>query len=218
MMKHINNNTRQLPLMLKPRRADASRTSMFICFIITFALLASSCESARRGETNTANANLDTYSPTTTMSANMNGNTNSTATLGRMVGMDAPEEKTTRGESYAHRDENPFRDARREPLSTFSVDVDTASYSNVRRFINEGSLPPKDAVRVEEFINYFTYDYPQPAGNAPFSVVTESASCPWNPRHKLVSVGLQGRRVQSENLPPANLVFLVAPRFHRLGR
>ncbi len=114
-----------------------------------------------------------------------------------------------KGESYGVIDENPFLEAARAPLSTFSIDVDTASYSNVRRFLNDGQLPPKDAVRVEELINYFSYDYPQPAGAAPFSVTTEVADCPWDTRHRLVHIGLQGRRVASENLPPANLVFLV---------
>ncbi|HEX8560608.1 MAG TPA: VWA domain-containing protein, partial [Pyrinomonadaceae bacterium] len=113
------------------------------------------------------------------------------------------------GESYAKIDENPFLDAARAPLSTFAVDVDTASYSNTRRFLSEGRLPPRDAVRVEELVNYFTYDYPQPADAAPFSVTAEVADCPWNPAHRLVHIGLQGRKVARENLPPANLVFLV---------
>jgi Ca-activated chloride channel family protein len=121
------------------------------------------------------------------------------------------DEKQARGdaESYSQIDENPFLEAARAPLSTFSIDVDTASYSNVRRFLNDGQLPPKDAVRVEELVNYFSYDYPQPAGSAPFSVTTETADCPWDARHRLVHIGLQGRRVASENLPPANLVFLI---------
>ncbi|HEV3471151.1 MAG TPA: VWA domain-containing protein [Pyrinomonadaceae bacterium] len=113
------------------------------------------------------------------------------------------------GETYDRVAENDFVEVARAPLSTFSVDVDTASYSNTRRFLREGQLPPADAVRVEELINYFSYDYPQPAGGAPFSVTAEAADCPWNLRHKLVRVGLQGRRVAAEDLPPANLVFLV---------
>ena len=112
-------------------------------------------------------------------------------------------------EAYSRIDENPFLEAARAPLSTFSIDVDTASYSNTRRFLNDGRLPPKDAVRIEELINYFSYDYPQPVGNAPFSVVTEVSECSWNNAHRLVHIGLQGKRVQQENLPPANLVFLV---------
>ncbi|HEX8636072.1 MAG TPA: VWA domain-containing protein [Pyrinomonadaceae bacterium] len=112
-------------------------------------------------------------------------------------------------EAYKHIDENPFFEAARAPLSTFSIDVDTASYSNMRRFLRSGQLPPKDAVRTEELINYFTYDYPQPAGNAPFSINAEVAACPWNSKHRLVHIGLQGKRMHKEDLPPANLVFLL---------
>ena len=112
-------------------------------------------------------------------------------------------------ETYAEIQENGYHDAHRDPLSTFSIDVDPASYANVRRFLNAGQLPPADAVRVEEMINYFHYDYPQPAVSEPFSVTTELAACPWNPQHQLVLVALQGRTVPTQNLPPANLVFLV---------
>ena len=101
-------------------------------------------------------------------------------------------------EAYDHIDENPFRRVADDPLSTFSIDVDTASYANVRRFLNGGSLPPAGAVRIEELINYFRFDYPQPAGDAPFSVTTELAECPWNPKHRLVLIGLQGRELADE--------------------
>lgn len=113
------------------------------------------------------------------------------------------------GERYAAIEENPFLETARAPLSTFSIDVDTASYANVRRFLNDGQLPPKDAVRIEELVNYFKYDYPQPAGDLPFSVNTEVAAAPWNPRHKIVQIGLQGKNVPLDNLPPSNLVFLI---------
>lgn len=113
------------------------------------------------------------------------------------------------GERYAEITENPFLEASRAPLSTFSIDVDTASYANVRRFLNDGKLPPKDAVRIEEMVNYFEYDYPQPAGDVPFSVTTETAVCPWNTKHKLVQIGLQGKKVSLDNTPAANLVFLL---------
>ncbi|MDQ3754687.1 MAG: VWA domain-containing protein, partial [Acidobacteriota bacterium] len=112
-------------------------------------------------------------------------------------------------EAYSHIDENPFLEVARAPLSTFSIDVDTASYRNTRRFLNEGQLPPKDAVRIEELINYFSYDYPQPVGDAPFSVTAEVSECPWNTKHRLIHLGLQGKRLAPGNLPPANLVFLV---------
>lgn len=115
----------------------------------------------------------------------------------------------TNGERYAEIEENPFLETARAPLSTFSIDVDTASYANVRRYLNDGQLPPKDAVRIEELVNYFEYDYPQPAGKVPFSVNTEVAAAPWNPRHKIVQIGLQGKKVPLDNLPPSNLVFLI---------
>ncbi len=105
--------------------------------------------------------------------------------------------------------ENPFQLAAVSPLSTFSIDVDPASYSNLRRFISQKTLPPIDAVRIEELINYFPYDYPQPEGDKPFSVTTEIAQTPWNPKHQLVSIGLQGKRLAKEDLPPSNLVFLL---------
>ena len=112
-------------------------------------------------------------------------------------------------ESYDRIDENPFLQARQNPLSTFSVDVDTASYANVRRFLNGGSLPPKDAVRIEELVNYFTYHYAPPAGNTPFAVHAEVAGCPWEPKHRLLRIALKGREIDLENRPASNLVFLI---------
>jgi Ca-activated chloride channel family protein len=105
--------------------------------------------------------------------------------------------------------ENSFLNVRENPLSTFSVDVDTASYAIVRRYLNDNRLPPKGAVRVEELLNYFTYDYPQPKGGAPFSVSMEVATCPWTPEHRLVRVGLKGREIPKDQRPPSNLVFLI---------
>jgi Ca-activated chloride channel family protein len=112
-------------------------------------------------------------------------------------------------EAHDRIDENPFRLATQDPLSTFSIDVDTASYANVRRYLNRGSLPPKDAVRIEELINYFRFDYPRPNGGAPFSVTTELAPCPWNPRHRLALVGLQAQPLDMDEVPARNLVFLL---------
>jgi Ca-activated chloride channel homolog len=112
-------------------------------------------------------------------------------------------------ECYSKINENGFRDVAKEPLSTFSVDVDRASYANVRRYLNSGQLPPSDAVRIEEMINYFNYNYPQPKGNEPFSVNTEMAVCPWNPSHYILKVGLQGKQMDKSNLPPSNIVFLI---------
>jgi Ca-activated chloride channel family protein len=112
-------------------------------------------------------------------------------------------------EEYEGIEENIFHGAIKKPLSTFSIDVDAASYSNLRRFINNGEKPPKDAVRIEEMINYFDYDYRQPQNNDPFYVYTEMSDAPWNPDHKLVHIGLQGKRISVENLPASNLVFLI---------
>jgi Ca-activated chloride channel family protein len=112
-------------------------------------------------------------------------------------------------EGYAAINENGFRNVKNSPLSTFSIDVDNASYSNIRRFINSGVLPPPEAVRVEEMINYFKYEYPEPRGEHPFSVYTELAGCPWNNQHQLLLVGLKGRKIEKTSLPPSNLVFLI---------
>lgn len=112
-------------------------------------------------------------------------------------------------EEYDHISENNFRKVTDDPLSTFSIDVDAASYSNVRRFLNNNQLPPADAVRAEEMINYFHYDYPQPINGEPFSINTEISSCPWNTNHKLVMINLQGKKIPTENLPASNLVFLI---------
>ena len=112
-------------------------------------------------------------------------------------------------EAYDRIDDNPFRRVTDDPLSTFSIDVDTASYANVRRFLNNGSLPPRDAVRIEELINYFRFDYPRAASDAPFSVHTEIAACPWNQKHRLALIGLQAKPLDVESLPPRNLVFLL---------
>lgn len=112
-------------------------------------------------------------------------------------------------EEYEGIEENIFHDPTAKPLSTFSIDVDAASYANVRRFISQGQRPPVDAVRVEEMINYFDYDYAQPKGEDPFSIYTEISEAPWNRQHKLVHIGLQGKKIATGKLPPSNLVFLI---------
>lgn len=105
--------------------------------------------------------------------------------------------------------ENKFRKVKNEPLSTFSIDVDAASYGTIRRYINEGQNPPADAVRVEELINYFSYSYEQPVGKDPVKITTEIGPCPWNKENRLVRIGLKAKEIPSENLPASNLVFLV---------
>jgi Ca-activated chloride channel family protein len=112
-------------------------------------------------------------------------------------------------EDYDHLVDNPFIRVRDEPLSTFSVDVDTASYANIRRFLDHDALPPKDAVRIEEMLNYFPYDDPPPTGDAPIAAHVEAAACPWSPGHRLARIGLTARPVGREGRPPSNLVFLI---------
>jgi Ca-activated chloride channel family protein len=112
-------------------------------------------------------------------------------------------------EGYSAIHENGYKEVLQQPLSTFSIDVDKASYSNVRRFINNGQLPPIDAVRTEELINYFNYDYPEPKDEHPFSVTAELSTCPWNANHQLLHIGLKGKEIPKENLPSSNLVFLL---------
>ncbi|WP_449386938.1 YfbK domain-containing protein [Chryseobacterium lineare] len=111
-------------------------------------------------------------------------------------------------EEYDALVENPFELTKNQPLSTFSIDVDNASYSNVRRMIGYGEVD-KNAVRIEEMINYFKYNYPQPKSNRPFSINTELDQAPWNPNHKLLKIGLKGKNIPMNNLPPSNIVFLI---------
>ncbi|MBY0490451.1 MAG: von Willebrand factor type A domain-containing protein [Gemmatimonadaceae bacterium] len=112
-------------------------------------------------------------------------------------------------EQYDRIEDNPFLAVRSNPMSTFSVDVDRASYGNVRRFITSGGRPPKDAVRIEELINYFPYDLPEPTGADPVRITTDVMPAPWQPRHQLVRIALQSKRIATDKLPPNNLVFLI---------
>lgn len=134
----------------------------------------------------------------------------SSAPIQAVVSQQSSAEKPD-GDEYKKIDENGFKDPKSEPLSTLSIDVDTASYSNLRRFIQNGQFPPKDSVKLEEMINYFDYNYQAPTekDKHPFSVTTELAEAPWNPKHKLMHIGLQGRKIDADKLPPSNLVFLL---------
>ena len=118
-----------------------------------------------------------------------------------------PEYRTN--ESYRALAENAFLTPAQQPLSTFSIDVDSASYANIRRFLTQGQLPPAEAVRVEEMINYFHYDYPRPNEGEPFSVTADAAPCPWQRGHYLARIGLQARTIDKAKRPPTNLVFLL---------
>lgn len=134
----------------------------------------------------------------------------------RITGQLIPDDDTYRepsllhaGEDYRAFTENTFQLPQNEPLSTFGADVDVAAYANVRRFLNQGQVPPADAVRTEELVNYFSYDYPQPKGKDPVSITTELGACPWNKNHQLLHIGLQAKELDVNNLPASNLVFLI---------
>lgn len=150
------------------------------------------------------------------------------ALQGRMAGIDIKKNVQIRGvssiqasymptnvynsensEEYGKYKENRFVAVSSEALSTFSLDVDAASYGNARRMINQGQMPEKDAVRIEEMINYFSYNYAQPTGEHPVNILTETTVCPWNTKHKLVRIGVKAREIASEKLPASNFVFLV---------
>src|SRR5262245_58223582 len=120
--------------------------------------------------------------------------------------VDRPQRNT---ETYDFISDNPFVRVTQDPLATFSIDVDTASYANIRRFLSMNQLPPKDSVRIEEMINYFNYDYPSPTGQHPIAAYTEVAAVPWKPEHRLVRIGIKGKDIDIAKRPPSNLVFLV---------
>jgi Ca-activated chloride channel family protein len=207
LMKNDERNSSKHGLNKRPlgRRLESSKGQLFLALTIVAALLFSACEGKKPQGTVAYNNNQTASANTSTVSA------------GTMSAQPTPDMREGRRredyegntEAYSHIDENPFLEAARAPLSTFSIDVDTASYSNTRRFLKDGQLPPKDAVRIEELVNYFSYDYPQPVGDAPFSVTAEISEAPWNASHRLVHIGLQGKRIATDNLPPANLVFLL---------
>ena len=112
-------------------------------------------------------------------------------------------------ERYQKQPDQPVKAVAQEPVSTFSIDVDTGSYANVRRFLNNGRLPPKDTVRIEEIVNYFPYNYPLPTGGHPFAIHTQTIDSPWQHEAKLIKIGIQAQDLAKKELPPANLVFLV---------
>jgi Ca-activated chloride channel family protein len=185
------------------------RNQLFAGFLI-LSIVFSACSSRdSSSNTNASRISIETAQTRSLPASNpMAGNT---AISGNTMTTDAwlAKEEKSSGERYAEIEENPFLESARAPLSTFSIDVDTASYANVRRYLNQNQLPPKDAVRIEELINYFEYDYPQPLGDVPFSVSSEVATAPWNKQHKIVQIGLQGKKVSLDNVPPSNLVFLI---------
>ncbi|MEO5931106.1 MAG: von Willebrand factor type A domain-containing protein, partial [Candidatus Kapaibacterium sp.] len=171
--------------------------------IIIATLLLASCDGRR--QSNRDDAQLQAHSGKTTPTVQQPGTGSAAADESVML----RDSSSVGGEEYSAIVENDFLDAAANRFSTFSIDVDAASYSNVRRFLTQRSLPPRDAVRIEELVNYFPYDYPEPTGADPFSITAESAACPWNPAHRLVHVGLQGRHIDMGQLPASNLTFLI---------
>lgn len=151
---------------------------------------------------------IDSYGDQASQTGIKSGSPNKMLNLHEVVILRGNHDVNT-NESYSRIVENQFENPITTPLSTFAVDVDAASYSNVRRFINNGQLPPKNAVRIEELINYFQYDLPQPEKGNPVAIQTELAAAPWNPQHQLVRIGLKAKDVKLEKLPPSNLVFLL---------
>lgn len=135
------------------------------------------------------------------------GYANPVASCKRMVASISYEVPNT--EEYKSIQENGFKQVKQDPLSTFSIDVDAASYSNMRRYLNQGEMPPAEAIRTEELVNYFTYNYPQPTGKDPVKITTEVGNCPWEAAHRLVRIGLKAREIPSDHLPASNLVFLI---------
>ena len=132
----------------------------------------------------------------------------------RMLASPAPpplvmKEEPSPNPNYVGKAEHEFVDATTERTTTFAIDVDRASYANVRRFLTANQMPPADAVRIEEMINYFSYSYPQPTGNVPFSITSEVAACPWNTAHRLMRIGIQGQNLDQWKAAPNNLVFLL---------
>lgn len=191
------------------RRQKEFTVKFFVSLLILSSIIFAACEPA-------ANTSISEKqeSRASNAAANSNATASNTSTTAASPMMDEAKRNVYDGEfsggdRYAEITENPFLETSRAPLSTFSIDVDTASYANTRRYLNDGQLPPKDAVRIEEFINYFQYNYRQPNGNVPFSVNTEVASAPWKSNHKIVQIGLQGKNVSLDNVPPSNLVFLI---------
>jgi len=186
------------------------RNQLLVGFLIFSTVFQACSSNDSSSNTNTNRSEAKTAQNQSVASSNSAMSNNSMMTDAKAGSMPLAEDQSkSGGERYAAIAENPFLESSRAPLSTFSIDVDTASYANVRRYLNDGQLPPKDAVRIEELINYFEYDYPQPVGDVPFSVNTEVAAAPWNAKHKIVQIGLQGKKVSLDNVPPSNLVFLL---------
>ena len=195
------------------RKTSVSNYKLIIALALMYSVIFSACTANQSATKSNANRSVEMTKnnpyPMSNSSTVANSNMATSNLTGATSDQRAEFEEKSNGERYAEITENPFLEVVRAPLSTFSIDVDTAAYANVRRYLNDGQLPPKDAVRIEEMINYFEYDYPQPIGDVPFAVYPEVAECAWNAKHKIVHIGLQGKKISMENAPPSNLVFLI---------
>lgn len=195
------------------RKTSVSNYKFSVGLLLSVSVIFSACTANYENATQNGNRAKSEYEIAqnrpyrTTPAANANSASNAISVANKDTISDIRE--STTGERYAEIEENPFLEVFRAPLSTFSIDVDTAAYSNIRRYLNDGMMPPKDAVRIEEMINYFEYDYPQPIGNAPFTINPEVAAAAWNTSHKIVHIGIQGKKISLDNVPPSNLVFLI---------
>ncbi|MCP4441583.1 MAG: DUF3520 domain-containing protein [Aureispira sp.] len=191
---------------------------LIIFSILVLGLFFSACNSSYQGGENTSAVDIPEEQPSARHLSTKNRTTEKNEMALEDYEYSVEEEEVPPGdivtpgqntEEYDEIKDNPFKSSKENPLSTFSIDVDNAAYSNVRRYIEMSQLPPKGAVRIEEMINYFTYDYPQPTGAHPFSITTEIGQAPWNNDHQLVHIGLQGKNLDYDNLKPSNLVFLI---------
>lgn len=171
-------------------------------YAIVIMLLVASCSQTRKQEDETYMAiNIGAPKPKVTPSKSA-----------RAIEEDEPEQpadEEMNTEAYNSIHENPFVSPQSQALSTFSIDVDRASYANIRRFINDQQMPPEGSVRIEEMVNYFNYDYPNPSTQHPFGIYTELTKCPWTSDHQLLRIGIQGKKIDNSQLPPNNLVFLI---------
>lgn len=190
--------------------------SIVISILLIFTILFTGCASKSEKSSNQSTKNSETYYYDIKQEAIDGRATNSASldTAGTYLEFEAsallePFAPNNDNEEYTNIQENIFMNASINPLSTFGADVDTASYANLRRYISTGEIPPTDAIRIEEMLNYFSYQYAEPDANEPFSVTTEIYPCPWNKDTVLAQIGLQAKKVDTSNLPPQNLVFLI---------
>ncbi len=194
--------TNRIPVQIAPPMQDSYRSASTIARAEVAMTAAAADEARARADYSTRKSELERQAAATMQKAKLSAPPPAAMNF-------AAAERDASTEAYAYQQDNAYQRVADHPLSTFSIDVDTASYSNVRRFLNRNQRPPADAVRIEELVNYFPYDYAPPAGTAPFAASLEVADAPWAPGHRLVRIGLKGLEVGDAQRPAANLVFLL---------